>query len=87
VSQAVSNTLEQSSMTLQQFLGIELPIQALMAGVQAGVLAMAPLRAKAATPGGGDLSLLWADQNTTGCKAIPAGMLTPELADGLTGTR
>jgi nitronate monooxygenase len=41
--------------------------------------AMAPLRARA------DLSPLWAGQNTTGCKEVPAADLTRELAGALRG--
>ncbi len=41
--------------------------------------AVAPLRAKAESLGSGDFSPLWAGQNTTGCKAIPAALLTREL--------
>ena len=46
-------------------------------------LAMAPLRAKAESQGTGDFSPLWSGQNTTGCKEIPAGQLTAELAAAL----
>ena len=45
--------------------------------------AIAPLRAKAESLGSGDFSPLWAGQNTTGCKDIPAGLLTQELASGI----
>ncbi len=45
--------------------------------------AIAPLRAKAESLGSGDFSPLWSGQNTTGCKEIPAAMLTRELARGL----
>ena len=45
--------------------------------------ALAPLRAAAEAQGRGDFSPLWAGQNVTGCKAIPAGELTAELAAGL----
>jgi nitronate monooxygenase len=41
--------------------------------------AMAPLRAKAEASGSGDFSPLWAGQNATGCKEIPAAQLTLEL--------
>jgi nitronate monooxygenase len=40
---------------------------------------MAPLRAKAEASGSGDFSPLWAGQNATGCKEIPAAQLTLEL--------
>ena len=41
--------------------------------------AMLPLRAKAEADGRGDFSPLWAGQNASGCKAIPAADLTQEL--------
>jgi nitronate monooxygenase len=37
------------------------------------------LRQKAESLGSGDFSPLWAGQNTSGCKEIPAGLLTQEL--------
>lgn len=43
--------------------------------------AIAPLRAKAEQNGSGDFSPLWAGQNTSGCRDIPAAQLTRELAD------
>jgi len=46
-------------------------------------LAMAPLRARAESQGSGDFSPLWSGQNNTGCKEIPAGQLTGELAAAL----
>ncbi len=42
--------------------------------------AVAPLRAMAESRGNGDFSPLWAGQNATGCKEIPAASLTRELA-------
>lgn len=42
--------------------------------------ALAPLRAKAESLGRGDFSPLWAGQNATGCREIPAARLTRELA-------
>jgi len=42
--------------------------------------AIAPLRAKAEAQGRGDFSSLWAGQNTSGCKEVPAAQLTRELA-------
>lgn len=42
--------------------------------------AIAPLRAKAEGAGSGDFSPLWAGQNTSGCREIPAAQLTRELA-------
>lgn len=49
--------------------------------------AIAPLRAKAESRGIGDFSPLWAGQNAAGCKAVPADVLTRELAQGLPGRR
>jgi nitronate monooxygenase len=47
--------------------------------------AIAPLRAKGDSLGLTDFSPLWAGQNTTGCKEVPAAKLTQELAAGLPG--
>jgi len=44
--------------------------------------AVAPLRARAEGMGSGDFSPLWAGQNTSGCRAVPAAQLTRELAGG-----
>ncbi len=44
---------------------------------------MAPLRARAEALGSGAFSPLWAGQNTSGCRAVPAAQLTRELAAGL----
>ncbi len=44
--------------------------------------AVAPLRAKAEAAGLGDFTPLWAGQNTSGCRAVPAAQLTRELAAG-----
>ncbi|UTA54668.1 nitronate monooxygenase [Lysobacter soli] len=44
--------------------------------------ALAPLRAKAEAMGRGDFSPLWAGQNTTGCRAVPAADITRNLARG-----
>lgn len=45
--------------------------------------AMVPLRAKAEAQGSGDFSPLWAGQNASGCKEMPAADLTRELAADL----
>ncbi len=45
--------------------------------------AIAPLRAKAESQGSGDFSPLWCGQNASGCKAMPAALLTRELAADL----
>ena len=42
--------------------------------------AIAPLRAHAEREGRGDFSPLWAGQNTSGCREIPAAKLTRALA-------
>jgi nitronate monooxygenase len=44
--------------------------------------ALAPLRAAAERAGRGDFSSLWCGQNAGGCREIPAGLLTRELAAG-----
>ncbi|HCY17417.1 MAG: 2-nitropropane dioxygenase [Curvibacter sp. GWA2_64_110] len=44
--------------------------------------AVAPLRAKAEAAGSSDFSPLWAGQNVSGCRAVPAAQLTRELAGG-----
>jgi nitronate monooxygenase len=45
--------------------------------------AITPLRAKAETQGNGGFSPLWAGQNVSGCKEVPAAVLTRELASAL----
>jgi nitronate monooxygenase len=45
--------------------------------------AIAPLRTKAESQGRGDFSPLWAGQNTSGCKPLPAAELTKKLASEL----
>jgi nitronate monooxygenase len=47
--------------------------------------ALTPLRARAEAQGRGDFSALWAGQNVSGCKEIPAADLTREIA-GSVGT-
>lgn len=49
--------------------------------------AISALRAKAESLGNSDYSPLWAGQNTTGCKAVPAAELTRELLRGLPGSQ
>jgi nitronate monooxygenase len=44
------------------------------------VAAIAPLRAKAESLGSSEFSPLWAGQNTSGCREVPAAVLTRELA-------
>ena len=43
--------------------------------------AVAPLRTKAEAAGLGDFTPLWAGQNTSGCRAVPAAELTRQLMD------
>ncbi len=45
--------------------------------------AIVPLRAKAEAQGSGDFSPLWAGQNASGCKEVPAADLTRQLAADL----
>ncbi len=52
----------------------EIPAFPLAAG------AVAPLRAKAEAAGSSDFSPLWCGQNASGCKELPAALLTHELA-------
>lgn len=56
------------------------PMNALAPAFPLATAAVAPLRAKAEAAGGGDFSPLWAGQNTSGCRAVPAAQLTRELA-------
>ena len=45
--------------------------------------AILPLRAAAEALGSSDFSPLWAGQNATGCRAVPAATLTLDLARGV----
>jgi nitronate monooxygenase len=49
--------------------------------------AITPLRAKAEVLGSGDFSPMWAGQNTSGCKEVPAAVLTRELAGAFVNSR
>ena len=49
--------------------------------------AITPLRSKAEASGSGDFSPLWAGQNVSGCREIPAGALTRELGEALARLR
>jgi nitronate monooxygenase len=44
--------------------------------------AIAPLRAAAEARGSGEFSPLWAGQNVSGCREVPAAQLTRELSSG-----
>ena len=59
------------------------PISAAAPVFPSAASAIAPLRAKSEGLGSGDFSPLWAGQNAGGCKEIPAGQLTRELAADL----
>jgi len=56
------------------------PISAAPPAFPLATAAIGPLRAKAEEQGSGDFSPLWSGQNTSGCREIPAGELTRELA-------
>jgi nitronate monooxygenase len=56
------------------------PMSAAAPAFPLAAFALAPLRAKAESLGSGDFSPMWAGQNASGCKEIPAGELTRELA-------
>jgi len=56
------------------------PISALAPAFPLAAAAIAPLRAAVEGLGSGELSPLWAGQNTTGCKPIGAAELTRQLA-------
>ena len=56
------------------------PISAAAPAFPLAVGGVAPLRARAESAGSGDFSPLWSGQNATGCREIPAGHLTVELA-------
>lgn len=56
------------------------PMNPLAPAFPLAVGAMAPLRAAAEARLSGDFSPLWAGQDTSGCRAIPAAELTYELA-------
>ena len=56
------------------------PLSALPPAFPSAVNAIAPLRAAAEQAGKGDFSPLWAGQDTSGCRSIPAAQLVRELA-------
>jgi nitronate monooxygenase len=56
------------------------PINASAPAFPLAAAAVLPLRLKAEARGSGDFSSLWAGQNASGCKSIPAAELTRELA-------
>jgi nitronate monooxygenase len=60
------------------------PINDLVPAFPTAVNALAPLRAAAEQAGRGDFTPLWAGQDVSGCRAIPAAQLVKELAAKLT---
>ena len=56
------------------------PISRLAPEFPLATSAIAPLRAKAEAQGSGDFSPLWCGQNPSGCREVPAGELTRNLA-------
>ena len=56
------------------------PISALAPAFPLAVAAVAPLRARAEALGSGDFSPLWAGQNASACRELPAAALTRQLA-------
>ncbi|MDM8348405.1 nitronate monooxygenase [Pseudomonas sp. sp1636] len=58
------------------------PISSMAPGFPLATAAVAPLRSTAESLGSGDFSPLWAGQNASGCRNIPAADLTRELASG-----
>jgi len=59
------------------------PMSALPPAFPLATAAIAPLRAKAEAMGRGDFSPLWAGQNASGCRSVPAGVVTRDLASGV----
>jgi nitronate monooxygenase len=56
------------------------PIAARAPAFPLATAALAPLRAAAERRGSGDFSPLWSGQDASGCREVPAGALTRELA-------
>ncbi|MDH5285617.1 MAG: nitronate monooxygenase [Betaproteobacteria bacterium] len=61
------------------------PLNAATPAFPLAAAAIAPLRAKAEAAGSGDFSPLWAGQNASACRVVPAATLTGELASGCSG--
>jgi len=55
------------------------PMSAAAPAFPLAVAAIAPLRARAESRGSGDFSPLWAGQNASGCRELPAAELTRAL--------
>ncbi|MBP6565245.1 MAG: nitronate monooxygenase [Burkholderiales bacterium] len=56
------------------------PMNASVPAFPLAASSIAPLRAKAEARGSGDFSPLWSGQNASGCREVPAALLTRELA-------
>ena len=63
------------------------PIGAAVPDFPLATSAIAPLRAKAESLGSGDFSPLWSGQNASGCREIPAAVLTREIAGAFARSR
>jgi nitronate monooxygenase len=61
------------------------PMSAVVPQFPLATAAILPLRAKAEARGSGEFSPLWAGQNATGCKEVPAAELTRELMTRISG--
>jgi nitronate monooxygenase len=59
------------------------PLNAAVPRFPLATAAIAPLRARAEATGSGDFSPLWAGQNVSGCRDVPAGQLVRELGAAL----
>jgi nitronate monooxygenase len=62
------------------------PMSSVVPAFPLATSAIAPLRAKAESLGSSEFSPLWAGQNISGCKEVPAAVVTRELASALSGT-
>lgn len=62
------------------------PMSELAPAFPLAAAAIAPLRARAEGQGRTDLSPLWAGQNVSGCKELPAAELTRQLASAVAGS-
>ena len=58
------------------------PISSVAPAFPLATAAIAPLRAKAEAAGSSDFSPLWAGQNVSACREVPAAQVTRELAAG-----
>ena len=55
------------------------PMNASVPAFPLAASSIAPLRAKSEARGSGDFSPLWSGQNASGCREVPAALLTREL--------